>query len=278
MGCNMASNGALAVVGRESKAASCAHMPVTRFDGGSFTVRPDSIVQEEELSVVVNGVRHHEMTCSPWDIRELVVGSLFLSGVVEHREQVRSVEVDHANRVVAVELGVVSEALRPPLRTKVCGGAVVLTGLFDDGVSPAARKPRVAKPLVSPDEINERIALLEDQSLLFRRTGGVHSAVLVDDGGVVAWFEDIGRHSAVDKLAGWCFLNDVDVTDKMLLFSGRVPREIIVKVIRLGCPLVVSPGAPTTLSIQFAEREGVTLVGFAKHGAFNVYTHPERIG
>lgn len=69
----------------------------------------------------------------------------------------------------------------------------------------------------------------------------------------------------------------MDVSNKMLLFSGRVPREIIVKVIRLGCPVIASPGAPTNLSIDLAQRWGVTLVGFAKHGTFNVYTHPERI-
>lgn len=277
MGCNMVWSSALAV-GRESKAASCAHVPVTRFEGGSFTVHPDSIVQEEEFRVVVNGVCHHEMTCSPWDIRELVVRNLFLSGVIQHRDQVRSVEIDRVKGIVAVEVSACSLPVRPVPRTEVYEGAVVVTGLFDGAVLPNICESRAARPLVSPAEINKRIALLEDRSLLFRRTGGVHSAVLIDDGGVVAWFEDIGRHSAVDKLAGWCFLNDVDVTDKMLLFSGRVPREIIVKVIRLGCPLVASPGAPTTLSIQLAERAGVTLVGFAKHGAFNVYTHPERIG
>ena len=72
-------------------------------------------------------------------------------------------------------------------------------------------------------------------------------------------------------------LERVDASDKMLLFSGRVPREIIVKVIRLGCPVVASPGAPTSLSMRLAQRWGVTLVGFAKRDVFNVYAHPERI-
>ena len=96
-------------------------------------------------------------------------------------------------------------------------------------------------------------------------------------GDLVAWFEDIGRHNALDKLAGWCVMNGVDASDKVLLFSGRVPREIIARAIRIGFPVVISPGAPTNLSISLACEHGVTLIGFAKNGKFNVYTHTARI-
>lgn len=279
-------NHALAVVGKESRAASCVHEPVMCFDGAGFATRDDAVIQEVELDVVVNGVRRHRMTCSPWDVRELVVGNLFLSGVIERREQLIGVEVNTASGFVSVETAKKGHAgtAREHVRVEpVRDGGVVLSGLFGDGrpdgAAPSCRlfAPVTSRLKVSADQVNERIALLEDRSLLFHRTGGVHSAVLADDCGVVAWFEDIGRHSALDKLAGWCFLYDLDVSDKVLLFSGRVPREIIVKVIRLGCPVVVSPGAPTSLSVQLARRWGVTLVGFAKKGTFNVYAHEERV-
>lgn len=267
---------ALAAVCRESKATSCAHLPVLRFGGDDCAVRTDSIIQESELTVYVNGVRHHETTCSPWDVEELVVGSLFMGGELCRRADLRSVEIDLAAGIASVEL----RCPRPSrAEVDVRSGTPILSGLFEglDSVAPAFT-PVSSALRISPKQVNDRIALLEDRSLLFRRTGGVHSAVLADGRGVTAWFEDIGRHSALDKLAGWCFLHEVDVRDKTLLFSGRVPREIIAKVIRLGCPVVVSPGAPTTLSIELADRWGVTLVGFAKHGSFNVYAHPERIG
>lgn len=270
----MASNHAYAVVGAGSNAGACVHLPVSRFDNEGFSVRDDAIVQEDELSVTVNGVPHSELTCSPWDVEELVIGNLFLSGRVERREQVRGIVVDREAGIVAVSLDDGGRA-RPGVKA-LRGGGLVITGLFDH-VEPELLKPVVSDLVVSARTVIERVALLEDRSLLFRRTGGVHSAVLADEHGVVAWFEDIGRHSALDKLAGWCFLNGVDASDKMLLFSGRVPREIILKVIRLGCPVVASPGAPTNLSISLAQQWGVTLVGFAKHGAFNVYSHPERI-
>lgn len=269
----MASNHAYAVVGAGSDAAACVHLPVVRFDGEDFSARDDAIVQEDELVVTVNGVPYCEMTCSPWDVEELVAGTLFLSGRVDWRGQVRDIVVDRKAGTVAVVLddGCSYRGIKA-----LHGGGVVLTGLFDC-YGRALPEPVVSDLTVSARAVVERIAYLEDRSLLFRRTGGVHSAVLANEYGVVAWFEDIGRHSALDKLAGWCFLNDVDASDKMLLFSGRVPREIILKVVRLGCPVIASPGAPTNLSIRLAQQWGVTLVGFAKHGSFNVYAHPERI-
>lgn len=273
-GCSMIRNQALALVSTESKASACAHEPIVRYEDACFSMRDDRVVQEVELSVFVNGVPYRDVTCSPWDVKELVVGGLFLAGELESCEHVHRVEVD-------LDAGIASVSMDSPHRRRcgvkeLCDGGVLLTGVFPSAeVEPF--KPVVSRLSVSARAVVERVALLEDRSTLFRRTGGVHSAVLVDDRGVVAWFEDIGRHSAMDKLAGWCFLNHVDVSGKMLLFSGRVPREIIVKVIRLGCPIVASPGAPTNLSMRLAQRWGVTLVGFAKHGAFNVYAHPERI-
>lgn len=268
----MGRNCALVEASLESKVAACVRLPVTRFGGEALSVLDDSVIQEMELRVVVNGRLYRDMTCSPWDVKELVVGSLFLEGALESPNQVLQFDID-------LETGVASALLdhRRSGLEELQGGGVLLTGLFslaeDDSL-----KQVVSQCGVSAQSVVEGVSLLEDRSLLFRRTGGVHSAVLVDKGGVVAWFEDIGRHSALDKLAGWCFLNDVDTSNKMLLFSGRVPREIIVKAIRLGCPIVVSPGAPTNLSISLAQTWGVTLVGFAKHGAFNIYSHPERIG
>lgn len=251
------------VVEPGSKAAACVQMQVRRFDGGTgrFIDRSDAVIQEAYLSVQVDGVFHHETTCSPWDIKELVVGGLFADGTIDGAEEVLGVAVD-------IDAGVAS--------VRLSQGSL---GAPDRAIAekPAERQGRALAMTVTPVEVNRRIELLEDRSLLFRRTGGVHSAVLTDERGIIAWFEDIGRHSAFDKLAGWCLLNRMDVADKVLLFSGRIPREIVVKAVRLGCPVVVSPGAPTDLSIALAERGGLTLIGFGKNGSFNVYSHSERI-
>ncbi len=261
-------------IGSGSREAACVQRTVRRFDGetGAFIERPDAIVQEACLAVLVDGAPFLQTTCSPWDVEELVVGALFMAGAIERAGDLTDLDVDLAAGVASARLAPAARAAR---------GDAELRRVREGAAGPECAEARphaaVRGPVLAAAEVNRRIELLEDRSLLFRRTGGVHSAVLSDERGAAAWFEDIGRHSALDKLAGWCLLNGVGVADKVLLFTGRVPREIIVRAIRLGCPVVVSPGAPTDLSIRLAEDGGVTLVGFGKGGSFNVYSHPERI-
>ena len=246
---------------------------VERFDGGRFAERPDFVVQEVSIEVFLDGRPTFRGTCSPWDVEDLVVGRLFLEGAIVEMDDVVSIEVD-------LEGGLVDVLTRPRGRRTGDGCVIVPFGSLP-GRAPAGA-PVAARPLsdmqVAAATVNAAIALLERQSLLFRKTGGVHSAALADmRGRVLAWREDIGRHSALDKLVGWCVCSGERAAECMVLFSGRVPLEIVARVAALGCPLVVSPGAPTNLSIELAERSGLTLVGFAKHGRFNVYSHPERI-
>lgn len=238
-----------------SNADSFLERDIWRYAAGSFSACSDSVIQECALDIVVNGRLYRSMTCSPWDIDELAVGVLYLDGVISGKEDIERIVVDmHSCRVDVRDRSHASK------RADRC-----------------SRQSVERRFTVAPDEVGALISLLETQSRLFHRTGGVHSAVLAGPRGVEAWFEDIGRHSAVDKLVGWCVLNDVDPDDKALVFSGRVPYEIVSKVITMGWPLVVSPGAPTSLSIDAARHAGLTLVGFAKQGRFNVYSHPDRI-
>ena len=251
----------------EGGRTSFIHELICRFEEevGSFQI--DSVIEEAVFTVYVDGEVFRDMTCSPWDVEELVVGNLFTSGRVDAIEQIDSVEVDAEAAEVRV---VLSEDGGSEGRAS---GAVV-----DRVLCPQVDARAEVAPMLTAREVSARIGFLEGNSDLFHRTGGVHSAVMVDArGDLVAWFEDIGRHNALDKLIGWCVLNKVDASDKILLFSGRVPREIIARAIRAGFPIVISPGAPTNLSIRLACDHGVTLIGFAKDGKFNVYTHSARI-
>jgi FdhD protein len=94
----------------------------------------------------------------------------------------------------------------------------------------------------------------------------------------VLWtFEDIGRHNAVDKVFGRCFLEEVPTADKLMVFSGRVSSEILIKIARLGISILIARGAPTDLALEMAKELGVTVVGFARGDKLNIYTHGYRI-
>ena len=228
--------------------------PIKRYQNHELRDIVDDIIEEVEISVQANGRYVGTLTCSPWDLEEMVIGYLSLKGIVRDWRDFVSIDIDVAGGCAEVLLKVDPENL----------DALDLP-MLESGLS------------LSPQKVIELAALLEQGSSLFRMTGGVHSAALVQGDEVLARFEDISRHSAMDKLAGWCLLNGVDGHEKVLLFSGRVPFEIITATIRLACPIIIARGAPTKLSVDLAEKHGVTVIGFAKQQQFNVYTHAERV-
>lgn len=240
---------------------------ICRFEEEVGVLQIDTVIEEAAFSLFVNGELLREMTCSPWHIPELVVGSLFTSSIIDSADQVTALDVDE-------DVGVISVSVASPSSSRRWSQDTAGQGAGSDAVVPRSD----VAPMITPKAVSSNIEFLEGNSHLFHRTGGVHSAAIVDgENNLLAWFEDIGRHNALDKLAGWCLMNHVDASDKVLLFSGRIPREIIARAIRMGFPVIISPGAPTNLSIDLACKHGVTLIGFAKNGRFNVYTHTARI-
>ncbi len=90
--------------------------------------------------------------------------------------------------------------------------------------------------------------------------------------------EDIGRHNTLDKIAGQCLLRQLWPSTRILITTGRISSEMLQKAARLRAPILVSRTSPSSLSIEMAERYGITLVGYARRQRFNVYTHPRRVG
>jgi FdhD protein len=117
----------------------------------------------------------------------------------------------------------------------------------------------------------------QHRSLIFRTTGGVHSAALCNNREIMLFSEDIGRHNAIDKIFGQCFEKGIHVDDYIVLTSGRVSSEIIIKIARRKVPILISKSAPTSSGVKLADELGITLVGFVRGSRMNVYTHNWRI-
>lgn len=216
---------------------------------------------------------------------ELAVGFLLTEGLIEGRDDVRRVsycedlpsEEQHYN-VVTVELArpFDAEALRRNFYANsscgICGKATLeQVEVRCDRVAPG--------PVVAAEVIAGLPDPLRAAQRVFERTGGLHAAGLFTATGHLGSVrEDVGRHNAVDKLVGEAMMaGDLPLAERVLQVSGRVSFEIVQKAGRAGIPIVSAVGAPSSLAVQAAAHLGMTVIGFARGGRFNVYTHPERI-
>lgn len=118
---------------------------------------------------------------------------------------------------------------------------------------------------------------MQQSASMFQHTGGVHNAALCDVNGIILSRMDIGRHNALDKIYGYCLKNNISIGDKIIVFSGRISSEILLKVAKIGCEVILSKSAPTELALELAEQLGITTIGFIRNKSLNVYTHPKRI-
>lgn len=252
-------------------------LPVSFYKNGGFTEGEDLVVREAPVTIYLNGTEFVTLVCSPGELKELAVGFLCSEGVLMKRENLKSILINEEDKLIRVET-----AGDPALREKFLKrfitsssgrGRVSFTFANDSsGVAPVESDIRVA-----PREIFNLTDQLEKLSQVFKATGGAHSAALCTRDSVVFFYEDIGRHNAVDKIFGRGFLDGIQYGDKILVFSGRISTEILIKVVKMGIPIIVSRSAPTELAVKLADQLGITVVGFAREGRLSLYTHRKRV-
>ena len=251
-------------------------LEVVRYAGGEPSVEEVEVPTEVPLTVVANGVEVATLLATPTDLRFLVLGFLFSAGMVRSASELLACRIDPVRWVADCELTRTPdpELLNKRVYTSGCGKGV----MFANVVELAGRKPLEGGLRLRPAQVVELASALNRASGLYRRTRGVHTAALGVEGSVPErWFDDVGRHNAVDKAIGHALAEGVDLGRCALVCSGRTSSEILHKARRAGIPVCISRGSPTHQSVLRARDMGVTLICHAKGGGFTVYAHPERI-
>jgi FdhD protein len=211
---------------------------------------------------------------------DLARGFLFGEGIVDDPHDIETIEVVDTNilRVtVAPEVTVdMASVQRNFYTTSSCGvcGKASLEALEVDEDPLTIDDMRLSASLIAslPDRLRTR------QSL-FDATGGIHAAGLFDvNGQLLDLREDVGRHNAMDKLVGAQLAKGaLPLEGSVVVWSGRASFELVQKAVRAKIPVIVAVGAPSSLAVELARTFGLTLIGFARHNRFNIYSHPERI-
>ena len=231
-------------------------------------------IVETPVSLTVNGEVWLTFMCTPVDLEALAVGFLYNEGVIESMDEVENVHLCEHGDNMDVWLNRSVEQPASWRRTSGCTGGVTAVDLL--------AKPNVSlsgsRLEVQPEAIGDLVEMLFESQSLYRETGGVHTSALSDGERVLLSAEDIGRHNTLDKIAGLCLMNKVTPQDRILVTTGRISSEMLQKAARLGVPVLISRTSPSSLSIEMAERYGITLIGYARKHRFNVYSNGQRVG
>ncbi len=233
----------------------------------------DHVALEEPLEIRVSGSPLAVTMRTPGHDEELALGFLYGEGLIASAREAGPT-ADFAANIVEVAGPLARDpGARRFYTTSSCG--VCGKGALEEvavASAPLPDGPRVERSLAA--ELPSRL-----EQPAFERTGGLHATGLFDpDGTLLFSREDVGRHNAMDKVVGRALLDGLmPLGERILCVSGRLSFELVQKAAVAGAPILVGVGAPSSLAIELAEDRGLTLCGFARRGAVNVYTRPERI-
>ncbi|MEO5886189.1 MAG: formate dehydrogenase accessory sulfurtransferase FdhD [Anaerolineales bacterium] len=245
-----------------------------RYEFKKWEAHDAETIVEAPVSLTVNGQVWLTFMCTPVNLEALAVGFLYNEGILESMDEVEDVRVCEHGDNVDVWLDRTVEQPKSWRRTSGCTGGVTAVDLL--------ARPNVSfdgqQPKVPPEAIGHLVELLFESQELYRETGGVHTSALSDGEKILLSAEDIGRHNTLDKIAGLCLMNTVWPETRILITTGRISSEMLQKAARLHAPILISRTSPSSLSIEMAERYGITLIGYARTHRFNVYSNSQRVG
>ena len=207
----------------------------------------------------------------------LVIGYLRNQGIINHVNQLKSVHVDWSVNSAAVttnglDLSKVDNKLKHKIVTSGCGQGTTFSGVMDD-----LKDKKIKMKITKQSTIYHLLKLLHDKNEIYRRSGAVHGCALCDDDKILDFVEDVGRHNAVDAIAGHMWLNDISGEDKIFYTTGRLTSEMVIKVAQMNISILLSRSGITEMGLNVAKDTQVTLLGRAKGKHFLIYNGKNNI-
>ncbi|MFD1017921.1 formate dehydrogenase accessory sulfurtransferase FdhD [Thalassobacillus hwangdonensis] len=247
-----------------------------RFEGGRGEPDSDVVADEYPLTLMINGEEFATLVCTPLNLEELVIGFLASEGVIRRVEDINSLSIDQDRGFAYVEMDRMPTAeVKSDKRwiSSCCGKS--RSFYFQNDAKTA--KTVISHVTITPEQCESLMKAFQQSSGLFHETGGVHQASIASVDGLEYGYEDIGRHNALDKLYGYVLREKIALKNKIVIFSGRISSEVLLKVSKMGVGLILSKSASTHLALELAEDLNITAIGFVRKDRMNVYTHPHRV-
>lgn len=244
-----------------------------RVSGTRAVASDRPVIAEVALTVLVDGRELVTLMCTPWKLNCLILGFMYLEGLIESADDVAAMRICVADRVAEVTLVRPIEMPKRRVLTSGCTGGTS----FRDYLEEVHRQRIASDRQVSADQLYGLMRALHQHEGLYHASRGVHTAALSDGDSLLVVAEDVGRHNCLDKIKGECLLREQPTADHLLLSSGRISSEMLLKAAAMRVPIVVSRTSPTAMSLLLAEHLNVMVVGYVRPDSMNVYTHPWRL-
>jgi FdhD protein len=252
--------------------------PLLRVQDDQFEWAEDEIVTEYPLTIFLNDEEFATIVCTPTHLEEMVIGFLASEGAIRDYAEIKQITVDESQGLAYVDLvqqtSLSQQFFSKRRITSCCGKSRQSFYFFSDARTAKAVQSSVT---ITPRQCFTLMNVLQSSSEIHRNTGGVHNAALGTPEQILLTYSDIGRHNALDKIFGYCLRESVATDDKILVFSGRISSEVLLKASKIGVGVIISKSAPTELALQLADELNITAIGFVRNDRMNVYTHPERV-
>ncbi len=264
---------------------------ITKIHKELYVETTDELALEEPLEIqlaysTVTGRIQKNISVTmrtPGNDEELTAGFLFTEGIIKRAVDVFGIQ--HISSDLNRVLVTLVENIQPTLNNAsrnfyttsscgICGKASI------EAINVAAVYPTVKDAISVPAMLLYTLPdIVKNAQEIFQHTGGIHACALFSfEGELVVIREDVGRHNALDKVIGNCFLNNqLPLHNNILFLSGRSGFELVQKAFMAGIKIIVSIGAPSNLALEMAKECGITLIGFLRGERFNIYTGAQRI-
>ncbi len=248
---------------------------------GALTEGTRRAPEETALALTYNGGTHAVMMGTPQDLADFAIGFSLNEGLVATREDIVSLDIVELDDGIELRMWLppaLAERLVERRRTIAGPTGCGLCGIdsLSEAVRPAALVAEGRR--FTPRDIAAALSAIEPLQKLHHETRAVHAAAFWTPArGIVALREDVGRHNALDKLAGHLARTRCPASDGLVLMTSRVSVELVQKAAAMGAPVLVAVSAPTALAIRMADAAGITLIAVARNDGFEIFTHPERL-
>ena len=264
---------------------------VIQWKDGEYKTIKENSVEDEYTYLFIDYLPPRKFSTYPEDLEDFAVGYCLGEGLIKDFSDIESIKVDGTNILVTTKLthnpeedleqeGIVQERKGNCEHACVCR-LLEYQGVNSDNAGGIRSELKTIEPnnsdlKIDATQIIKDMKHLTDEAKIWQKTAGVHVAQLKFEDKIIIR-EDVSRHVAVDKVIGAASREGYDFSKSYISYSGRMPADMLIKVIRVGIPIIISNAAPASSGIDVAEAGNITMVGFVRDNRFTVFTAPERV-